>query len=82
MPRMRNFLGATTIHAGLGTIPGCHWLGPLYDGDAVETDGRSPERAFSPTPPLTPGIQMDLGVDNTTLAGDTFSVDLQVRPHP
>ncbi len=79
---MRNFLGATTIHAGPGMIPGCHWLGPLYDGDAVKTDGRSPERAFPPTPPLTPGIQMDLGVDNTTLAGDTLSVDLQVRPHP
>ncbi len=82
MPRMCDFLGATTIHAGHGTIPGCHRLGSLYDGDAVETDGRRSERAFPTTPPFMPGIQMDLGTDNTALAGDTLSMDLQVRPRP
>ncbi len=63
-------------------IPRCHRLGPLYDGDAVKTDGQRSERAFPPTPLLTPGIQMDLGTDNTAFANDTLPMDLQVRPHP
>ena len=54
-------------------------MGPLYDGDAVYTNGRRPERIPPATSIDTPGFDMALRTNHTALAGDTLPMDLQVR---
>ena len=53
-------------------------MGPLYDGDAVYTDGRRPDRISPEAPICTTDFKMALGTHHTVLAGDTLPMDMQV----
>ncbi len=53
-------------------------MGPLYDGDAVYTNGRRPEHIPPAAPIDTPGFDMALRTNHAALAGDTLPMDLQV----
>ena len=57
-------------------------MGPVYDGDAVKTDGQRSERTFPTTSSIKTFIQMDIGTYNTTLSGYTLPMDLQLHPCP
>ena len=53
-------------------------MGPLYDGDAVYTNGRRPERIPPAAPIDTSGFDMALGTNHAAPAGVTLPMDLQV----
>jgi hypothetical protein len=53
-------------------------MGPLYDGDAVYTNGRRPERIPPAAPIDTSGFDIALGTNHAAPAGDTLPMDLQV----
>ena len=53
-------------------------MGPLYDGDAVYTNGHHPERIPPAAPIETSGFDMALGTKHAAPAGDTLPMDLQV----
>jgi hypothetical protein len=76
---MRHLPGLTTSYAESSALTGYHRLGPLYDGDAVHTDGRRPEHISPAAPIHKTGFIMALRTHHATLAGDTLPMDLQVR---
>ncbi len=55
-------------------------MGLLYDGDAVYTNGRCPERVPPAAPIDMAGFDMALGTNQAAPAGDTLPMDLQVCP--
>ena len=79
LPGIRHLPGLTTSYAKSSALTGYHQLGPLYDGDAVHTDGRRPERISPAAAIHKTGFEMALGTHHATLAGDTLPMDQQVH---
>ncbi len=80
LPRVRHRTRPPAHHPGIRRVAGHNRLGQIYHGDGLIKTPPNPKRIPPPMQFLPSGSKLDIRSDNPASPGNTFPMDLSMRP--